>query len=95
MPVNFMRHYYDVFCLLDDESVQAFIGTQAYLDHKDHRFRGDDERELTRNEAFALSDPATRRLYAAAYDRTRALYYRRQPSLDEILARLGEALPRL
>jgi len=26
-PPNFMRHYYDVFCLLQNNGVQAFIGT--------------------------------------------------------------------
>lgn len=30
MPVNFMRHYYDVFCLLKSEEVQRFIGTPEY-----------------------------------------------------------------
>ncbi|MDI7864678.1 nucleotidyl transferase AbiEii/AbiGii toxin family protein [Rhizobiaceae bacterium n13] len=26
-PVNFLRHYYDVYCLLEQPDVQAFIGT--------------------------------------------------------------------
>jgi hypothetical protein len=26
-PRNFLRHYYDVYYLLDDPSVQKFIGT--------------------------------------------------------------------
>ncbi|WP_281034887.1 nucleotidyl transferase AbiEii/AbiGii toxin family protein [Mesorhizobium waimense] len=85
MPVNFMRHYYDVSCLLEDEGVKAFIG----------RFRGGDEPNLRRNEAFRLSDPATRQIYADAYERTRALYYRDRPSLDAILAQLDAHLDRL
>ena len=28
-PVNFMRHYYDVFSLLKRPEVQAFLGTDA------------------------------------------------------------------
>jgi len=95
MPVNFMRHYYDVSCLLEDESVQAFIGTPEYLAHKTDRFRGGDEPDLRRNEAFLLNDPTTRQIYANAYERTRALYYRDRPSLDAILTQLDAYLDRL
>jgi hypothetical protein len=41
-PKNFMRHYYDVFCLLSDAEVQKFIGTSDYQLHKKKRFRSDD-----------------------------------------------------
>jgi hypothetical protein len=95
MPVNFMRHYYDVSCLLEDEGVKAFIGSPEYREHKADRFRGGDEPNLRKNEAFLLSDPATRRIYAEAYERTRALYYRHRPSLDAILARLDAHLDQL
>lgn len=95
MPANFMRHYYDVSCLLEDENVQAFIGTPEYFTHKADRFRGGDEPNLRRNEAFRLSDPATRQIYADAYERTRALYYRDRPSLDAILTQLDGHLDRL
>ncbi|WP_244494192.1 MULTISPECIES: nucleotidyl transferase AbiEii/AbiGii toxin family protein [unclassified Ensifer] len=36
-PVNFLRHYYDVYCLLDQPDVQAFIGADDYLAHKTRR----------------------------------------------------------
>ena len=29
-PKNFLRHYYDLYCLLDNPEVQAFLGTTAY-----------------------------------------------------------------
>lgn len=95
MPVNFLRHYYDLYCLLDDASVQTFIGTDAYVAHKKARFRGADEPDLCQNEAFHLSDPAVRKSYTDAYARTRALYYRDQPSLEKILDRLAPNLERL
>ncbi|MEO9132941.1 MAG: nucleotidyl transferase AbiEii/AbiGii toxin family protein, partial [Sphingomonas sp.] len=60
MPQNFLRHYYDVYCLLDDASVQSFIGTPAYRDHKRDRFPAADQKDLERNPAFRLDDPATR-----------------------------------
>jgi len=44
---------------------------------------------------FSLSAPATRQIYADAYERTRALYCRDRPSLDAIPARLDAYLDRL
>jgi hypothetical protein len=64
MPTNFMRHYYDVFCLLDDPDVQRFIGTPEYLAHKKQRFRADDDPDIAHNPAFVLDDAGTRAAYA-------------------------------
>lgn len=55
MPINFIRHYYDVYKLLDDESVTAFIGTDGYHAHKMNRFRKPDELDLMKNEAFCFA----------------------------------------
>lgn len=33
-PENFLRHYYDIFCLLNDDSIQRFISTPEYSEHK-------------------------------------------------------------
>ena len=38
IPVDFMRHYYDVYSLLRQPSVQAFVGTPPYRQHKDDHF---------------------------------------------------------
>jgi len=95
MPQNFLRHYYDVYCLLADPDVQAFIGTEDYRTHKAKRFSKVDEPDLTGNEAFLLSDEQTRATCVAAFAATQALYYREQPSLDEILHRIGRDLARL
>lgn len=95
MPANFMRHYYDVHCLLAVPEVQDFVGSKAYWQHKERRFRQADETNLRNNQAFILADRLTREAYERAYVGTRALYYREQPSLDEILDRLDQHLDRL
>ena len=95
MPQNFLRHYYDVHCLLGDAGVQAFIGSEAYIAHKEKRFPAADEKNLIRNPAFHLEDEGTRRAYAAAYTKTRALYYRDQPPLEDILERIAKDIARL
>ncbi|MEJ0050975.1 MAG: nucleotidyl transferase AbiEii/AbiGii toxin family protein [Methylovirgula sp.] len=66
-PVNFMRHYYDIYRLLQRPEVQAFIGSDAYKAHKERRFRSGDNPVIAENLAFNLADPATRRLYNEAY----------------------------
>lgn len=92
MPVNFIRHYYDIYQLLGDKSVQEFIGTPAYQDHKTLRFRKSDELDLTKNQAFVLADPKTREKYAREFKRTEVLYYGGFPSFDQILERIQNRL---
>jgi hypothetical protein len=94
-PANFIRHYYDVYQLLNLGRVQDFIGTAKYLAHKESRFRTLDQKDLTKNEAFRLRDSKTRARYVKEYQRTAAIYYRQQPSFEAILSRLAEFLPRL
>jgi len=88
-PANFMRHYYDVYCLLCRPEVQAFMGTDAYKAHKAKRFRRDDNPNIAENEAFVLSDPQTRETYETAYAGTSALYYKARPTFEEILEEIG------
>lgn len=84
-PVNFLRHYYDVYCLLQDSTVLPFIGTPEYFAHKEKRFRSEDNPVIAENEAFLLSDSATRSQFERDYQKTRALYYQNQPDFGEIL----------
>ncbi len=91
-PVNFMRHYYDVYRLLEEPLVREFIGTEDYTKHKKKRFRAGDNPVLAENEAFLLRDPETREIYAKAYDQSRALYYKSQPSFELILEALADAV---
>lgn len=90
-----MRHYYNVYCLLHEALVIAFIGTPEYTAHKTKRFRSEDNPDLAVNQAFLLSDPATRKEYARAYDTGRSLYYQRQPKFDDILEKIKEWVDRL
>ncbi len=87
-PVNFMRHYYDVYCLLQDPTVLSFIGTPNYQAHKQKRFRSADNQTIARNEAFLLSDGGTRSEYEKAYRTSSPLFYKDQPDFGEILNRI-------
>ena len=92
MPVDFMRHYYDVYSLLLQPSVQAFVGTAPYLQHKDDHFPQADNSE---NAAFQLPYKKTRELYERAYEAGSALYYQGKPRFTEILVELDKWKDRL
>jgi hypothetical protein len=94
-PINFMRHYYDLYCLLQRPEIQEFIGTDEYREHKHKRFRASDNRVIAENQAFVLSDRKTRELYESAYDETSALYYAGKPNFDAILNAIGKWKERL
>jgi hypothetical protein len=94
-PKNFMRHYYDLYCLLDSPEVLSFIGTPTYHARKIERFRSGDNLNIASNEAFLLSDPKVRSLYETQYRETAALYYTGQIPFSEILARIHQHIGRL
>ncbi len=93
---NYMRQYYDVYCLLADKAVQDFIGTKEYLLVKEDRFPDDDFKiPITKNEAFLLSDKDLREKFRKRYEDTRALYYKGQPPFDDVLKRIHQFVDRL
>lgn len=94
-PKNFLRHYYDIYCLLADVEVQSFIGTAAYHAHKQARFPTADNQHIATNDAFLLSDSKVRGLYADKYQETAALYYTGQVPFNEILSRIQQHIDKL
>lgn len=94
--VNFMRQYYDVYCLLGNEEVVKFIGTPEYEKHKEKRFpKADLEIPIKENEAFKLSSKEIRSTYESRYKKTSALYYQGQPAFDELISRIGAFIDKL
>jgi len=91
-PVNFMRHYYDIYCLLNVSEVKETIGTEEYQAHKNKRFPKADNQILSENQAFLLSDDETYRLFESAYQESLSLYYQDQPSFKDIRKRIVSAI---
>jgi hypothetical protein len=94
-PAEFMRHYYDIYCLLRRPDVQAFIGTDEYKAHKSRRFPRADNQNIAENEAFIQSDPTTRKLYKDAFEASGALYYGTAPLFDQVLEEIRNWIDRL
>jgi hypothetical protein len=94
-PVEFMRHYYDIYSLLQRPDVRAFIGTDEYKAHKAKRFPRADNQNIAQNEAFILSDAETRKIYEAAFAASSMLYYGAKPTFHQILAEIKKWIDRL
>ncbi|QDW25700.1 nucleotidyl transferase AbiEii/AbiGii toxin family protein [Pedobacter sp. KBS0701] len=94
--VNFMRQYYDLYSLLDNNSVQEFIGTDEYYTHKKNRFPSVDfDIPIYENEAFLLKNDKIRKSFIQRYKNTASLYYNRQPDFEELLDRIKNYIDRL
>ena len=93
---NFMRQYYDVYCLLGNPEIINFIGSPAYLSHKAARIKGADNGiPLTEHPALCLNDLEIRTSFKNRYLSTAKLYYNSQPDFEDVLARIKTYLPRL
>jgi len=89
-PANFLRHYYDVYCLLGLQEIQDFMLEPAYQTRKAERFRSGDELLIAKNPAFTLDDPVQRERFAREYRKTSALYYQGQPDFELLVARIRQ-----
>jgi len=85
--VNFMRQYYDVFHLLQQQEVNDFIGTDEYHQHKKARFpTADYEISIAKNQAFLLENTEVRSKLMDFYHSSQGLYYNGQPDFETMLA---------
>lgn len=94
-PANFLRHYYDVYCLLTLDEIQDFMQQPAYAARKAQRFRTGDEQVIARNPAFLLTDPELLRRFTQEFQRTSSLYYQEQVQFPELIQRIQENLDRM
>ncbi|MEQ1587543.1 MAG: nucleotidyl transferase AbiEii/AbiGii toxin family protein [Cyclobacteriaceae bacterium] len=93
---NFMRQYYDVYCLLNEKVVLDFIGTEEYHAHKKKRFPPVDfDIPIAENEAFLLTNAEVRADFKARYNTTKALYHKGQPDFEELLTRISQHVHKL
>lgn len=86
-PVNFIRHYYDIYCLLNDPSIHTFVGTKEYIKYKEEKFGHLDELDLTRNPAFNLSD-AELETFGKWYREKSDIYFKHPPTFNQIMESL-------
>ena len=91
LPGNFLRHYYDIYCLLGLEEVLKFIRTDEYRDYKKKHFRNHDT-NIKNCAGFSLPDAKERQAFMNKYRASSSLYYKGQISFDVILKRIEQYL---
>ena len=84
---NFIRHYYDLYCLLGQAEVQNFIGTKPYQIHKEERLKKLSD-IVNNHQAFSLSNSKEKQLFEREYVKQKNLYYKGQISFSKILKRI-------
>lgn len=94
-PINFIRHYYDVYQLLNTERVMDFLETEAYQTYKLEKFGMLDELDLTKNPAFQLSLPGEIDKFASLYHKKAEIYFGHNPSFKEIIERIQGIMRRM
>jgi hypothetical protein len=93
---NYMRQYYDISCLLENEIVQKFIGSEEYFLHKEKRFpKRDLNIPIESNQAFLLTSGKLRTEFKERFSRRANLYYKGQPDFEEILKKISAQLHKL
>ncbi len=94
-PKNFMRQYYDVYCLLQIPEVRNFVETPEYKTHKAKRFPKADNQNISENDAFLLKEDIVRKNFKKMYEETASLYYKGQPDFYEMLKSIQEHIDKL
>jgi len=93
---NYMRQYYDIYCLLGEKQVQNFIGTDEYKAHKEIRFSPKDkEVVIQENQAFLLTDEKLWEEFAKRHVETKALYYKGQVPFKDLIERIKSNLHKM
>jgi len=87
-PRQFLRHYYDLYRLLEVERVKKFIGTPEYAAYKLEKLRGKDAAEFETRDAFTLSDEKAYALFEKEYESMSTLLLAPGPTFKELMERL-------
>ena len=94
-PRNFLRHYYDLYMLLEVPRVKAFIGTDEYEAYKRQKLRTTDAAEFATRAAFRLQDAAAYALFENEFSAMDAMITPPRPGFAQIMERLRARAPLL
>ncbi|MEK7742767.1 MAG: nucleotidyl transferase AbiEii/AbiGii toxin family protein, partial [Elusimicrobiota bacterium] len=89
-PRHFLRHYYDLYMLLDVERVKAFIGTDDYETYKKQKLKTTDAKEFASREAFLLEDPKRSALFEEEFEVMSFMLTPPRPSFADVLGLIRE-----
>lgn len=91
-PRQFLRHYYDLYRLMEVERVQKFIGTKDYLAYRKMKLKVADAAEFDSKNAFILT-PELFVEFEKEYPQMNAILIPPYPSFKEIMDRIRKQAP--
>lgn len=94
-PQFFLRHYYDLYMLLEVPRVKAFIGTPDYEAYKKEKLKTADMAEFETRDAFLLKDARAYELFEKEFPEVAGIIYPPRPKFADIIARIREYAPNL
>ena len=90
-PINYIRHYYDIHCLLKDEKVRAFTHGKTFKLHMSKRTRHPGRvMPLSKNPALLLSNPEEFAIFERSYIAKKVIYYQGQPAFKDVLTTIRD-----
>jgi hypothetical protein len=87
-PRQFLRHYYDLYRLLELERVNSFVGTPEYENYKQEKLRGKDLKEFKSRNPFTITKEETYRLFEKEYDAIGSMLLVPGPTFREVMDRV-------
>ncbi|MCX5787813.1 MAG: nucleotidyl transferase AbiEii/AbiGii toxin family protein [Elusimicrobia bacterium] len=94
-PQFFLRHYYDLYMLLETPRVKDFIGTGEYEAYKKQKLKTTDAAEFAAREALLLKDAATYALFEREFSAMGGMISPPRPRFAQIIERIRERSPHL
>jgi hypothetical protein len=89
-PREFLRHYYDLYKLLELNRVTNFIGTEDYKNYKNQKLAPNDLRFFNSRDPFTLADQETYQHFEKEYLQLRKLFWSEPPVFQQIIQEIAE-----
>jgi len=87
-PRFFLRHYYDLYMLLEVPRVKAFIGKKEYETYKKQKLKAADAAEFAARQAFRLDDAGVYALFEKEFSAMDGMITPPRPAFADIMARI-------
>lgn len=84
-PRMFLRHYYDLYRLLDLDRVNGFIGTPEYESYKTYKLKGKDLATFKTLEPFQIQDSQTYQIFQREFGFLDGLFWSPGPEFEEVV----------
>lgn len=94
-PRNFLRHYYDLYMLLEVARVKAFIGTPEYKEYKKQKLKTSDAKEFDTRAPFKIESAKIYEEFKDEFEVMSFMLNPPRPKFEDVISRIREHAPNL